>query len=570
MNCGLGWFMLWGPQKVVKMVQDMASRAKRESSNHSMLKSFSNKHPNQRASGGLASNFKLPLALIIGLAVLALTPRIQSNATLIWSFVAAAVFLAGWLTYLLSRANKEGHSYSLEVGLRPQHYIQACVQFSVYAYWGYHWELVPDSGIRPVYDHALLMLGQIIFAYAFGMLLSWSRRQSYSLGFGPIPIIFSVNLFLWFRDDWFYMQFLMIALGFMGKEYIRWQRDGRSMHIFNPSAFALGLFSLVLILTNTTHLTWGQEIASTLTLAPNIYTFLFLIGLIVMYFFSITLVAGMAAISLFVLSTLYSVAAGVPYFLDSEIPAAVFLGLHLLVTDPSTSPRTALGKLIFGMLYGCGVFVLYTLLGALGAPTFYDKLLCVPLLNLSVIAIDRVVRSVRSEDLLNVWKGNWMNGRANLAHMVAWVVIFGSMSVLGKTDGQHTGDSLPFWQQACAESLPNACDRLLQLESTYCSDNAAWACNELGIKYRSGEIVKADRYIAATHFRRSCELKFKAACLNLLDPDLVLRDDPHELDLRLLLREGGRNLMNEPLENLHAKACSHSWDFACESTQGKF
>ena len=569
MNCGLGWFMLWGPQKVVKMVQDMASRAKRESSNHSMLKSFSNKHPNQRASGGLASNFKLPIALIVGLAVLALTPRIQSNATLIWSFVAAAVFLAGWLTYLLSRANKEGHSYSLEVGLRPQHYIQACVQFSVYAYWGYHWELVPDSGIRPVYDHALLMLGQIIFAYAFGMLLSWSRRQSYSLGFGPIPIIFSVNLFLWFRDDWFYMQFLMIALGFMGKEYIRWQRDGRSMHIFNPSAFALGLFSLVLILTNTTHLTWGQEIASTLTLAPNIYTFLFLIGLIVMYFFSITLVAGMAAISLFVLSTLYSVAAGVPYFLDSEIPAAVFLGLHLLVTDPSTSPRTALGKLIFGMLYGCGVFVLYTLLGALGAPTFYDKLLCVPLLNLSVIAIDRVVRSVRSEDLLNVWKGNWMNGRANLAHMVAWVVIFGSMSVLGKTDGQHTGDSLPFWQQACAESLPNACDRLLQLESTYCSDNAAWACNELGIKYRSGEIVKADRYIAATHFRRSCELKFKAACLNLLDPDLVLRDDPHELDLRLLLREGGRNLMNEPLENLHAKACSHSWDFACESTQGK-
>lgn len=561
--------MLWGPQKVVKMVQDMASRAKRESSNHSMLKSFSNKHPNQRASGGLASNFKLPIALIIGLAVLALTPRIQSNATLIWSFVAAAVFLAGWLTYLLSKANKEGHSYSLEVGLRPQHYIQACVQFSVYAYWGYHWELVPDSGIRPVYDHALLMLGQIIFAYAFGMLLSWSRRQSYSLGFGPIPIIFSVNLFLWFRDDWFYMQFLMIALGFMGKEYIRWQRDGRSMHIFNPSAFALGLFSLVLILTNTTHLTWGQEIASTLTLAPNIYTFLFLIGLIVMYFFSITLVAGMAAISLFVLSTLYSVAAGVPYFLDSEIPAAVFLGLHLLVTDPSTSPRTALGKLIFGMLYGCGVFVLYTLLGALGAPTFYDKLLCVPLLNLSVIAIDRLVRSVRSENLLNVWKENWMSGRANLAHMVAWVVIFGSMSVLGKTDGQHTGDSLPFWQQACAESLPNACDRLLQLESTYCSDNAAWACNELGIKYRSGEIVEADRYIAATHFRRSCELKFKAACLNLLDPDLVLRDDPHELDLRLLLREGGRNLMNEPLENLHAKACSHSWDFACESTQGK-
>tara|TARA_B100002052_G_scaffold51625_1_gene44825 strand:- start:791 stop:2434 length:1644 start_codon:yes stop_codon:yes gene_type:complete len=543
----------------------MASKSRQKSKNHDTFKSNSSSSSFAMSPDFLGSDLRLPAFLIVGLAILALMPRIQTNDTLIWSFVAAAVFLGLWLTFLLSRGRAERDTYSFEIALRPQHYIQACVQFSVYAYWGYHWELIPGSGLRPVYDHALLMLGQIIFAYAFGILLSWSRHQKYILGFGPIPIIFSVNLFLWFRDDWFYMQFLMIALGFMGKEYIRWNREGRSMHIFNPSAFALGLFSLVLILTNTTHLTWGQEIASTLTLAPNIYTFLFLIGLVVMYFFSITLVAGMAAISLFVLSTLYSAFAGVPYFLDSEIPAAVFLGLHLLVTDPSTSPRTALGKLIFGVFYGCGVFVLYTLLGALGAPTFYDKLLCVPILNLSVIAIDKLVRSVQSENLLNVWKQNWMSGRANLAHMIAWVVIFGSMSVLGKTDGKHTGDSLPFWQQACAEGLTNGCDRLLQLENTYCADNAAWACNELGIKYRSGNVVQLDGVRARTYFQRACELKFKAACLNLLHSDLVLSEDPHELDLRLLLREGGRNLMDEPLEDLYERACSHSWDFACES-----
>ena len=56
-----------------------------------------------------------------------------------------------------------------------------------------------------------------MFAYTFGMLLAWSRRRSYMLGFGPIPIIFSTNLFLWFHDDWFYMQFVMIAVGFLGK-----------------------------------------------------------------------------------------------------------------------------------------------------------------------------------------------------------------------------------------------------------------------------------------------------------------------------------------------------------------
>ena len=160
------------------------------------------------------------------------------------------------------------------------------------------------------------------------------------------------------------------------------------------AAFALGLFSLALIATGTTDLTWGQEIASTLTLAPHIYTFLFVMGLVVMYFFSITLVAGTAAAVLFGLSAAYSAWAGVPYFVDSEIPAAVFLGLHLLITDPSTSPRTPLGKTAFGALYGVGVFALYTVLASAGAPTFYDKLLCVPLLNLSVRGIDMAVRSI--------------------------------------------------------------------------------------------------------------------------------------------------------------------------------
>lgn len=506
-------------------------------------------------------NLKLPLSLTAALLLLSFFPRVQENSMLVWSFWGAVAVLLCWLGYQIFSSQHRHELRAFVVVLRPQHYIQAMVQVSVYAYWGYYW--------RPVYDHAWLIVAQILFAYTFDILLAWSRRREYTLGFGPIPIILSVNLFLWFRDDWFYMQFLMLAVGFMGKEYVRWQREGRSVHIFNPSAFALGLFSLVLILTNTTDLTWGQEIASTLTLAPNIYTFLFLVGLVVMYFFSITLVAGMAAITLFGFSALYSSATGVPYFLDSEIPAAVFLGLHLLITDPSTSPRTPLGKTIFGLLYGLGVFGLYTLLGNIGAPTFYDKLLCVPLLNLCVIAIDRAVRSIHSESLLNVWRSNWLGGRANLAHMCLWVIIFGGMSYLGKTDGKHTGDSLPFWEQACASDLANGCGRLLQLEATYCGDNAAWACNELGAHYREGRIVGPDAELALAYFGRACELKFQAACVNLLNQDLVSREIPHELDLRLMLREGGQNLMSLSLADLYTRACDHDWAFACDSNRNQ-
>ncbi len=497
----------------------------------------------------------LPAVLALILAALSLLPRIADVAILAASFRGAALVLAGWCATLFWQLARSGATLQLEIVVRKQHYIQSLAQFSVYAYWGYFW--------RPVYDHLWLIFGQLVFAYALDMLLSWSRRGKYTLGFGAFPIVFSTNLFLWFKDDWFYLQFLLIAVGVLGKEFVRWQRDGKSTHIFNPSAFTLALFSIVLIATGTTDLTWGREIASTLTLAPHIYVYLFAVGLVLMYFFSITLIAGVAAAVLFTLSALYAAATGVPYFLDSEIPAAVFLGLHLLVTDPSTSARTPLGKAIFGALYGVGVFALYTLLTSVGAPTFYDKLLCVPLLNLSVKWIDGLANAIatRVPEVPAFLS-------ANPVHMVAWAAVFLSMTAAGKTDGRHTGDSVPFWQQACAQNKPNACRRLLQLEATYCGDNSAWACNELGIHYREGKLVTADATLAIANFAKACELRLHAGCMNMLNASELRHDDPRELDLRLLLREGGQNLMQMPAVDLYARACDHGWTFACTRTAG--
>src|SRR5207248_10051295 len=127
---------------------------------------------------------------------------------------------------------------TLEFSLRKQHYIQAFAHLTIYSYWSAYWQGVSDA--------APLIAVQLAFAYAFDSLLSWSRRDTYALGFGPFPIIFSTNLFLWFKPDWFYLQFLMVAVGFAAKEFIRWQKDGRRVHIFNPSSFPLGLFSIVL------------------------------------------------------------------------------------------------------------------------------------------------------------------------------------------------------------------------------------------------------------------------------------------------------------------------------------
>ncbi len=497
----------------------------------------------------------LPLVLTGVIGLLAFLPRVQANPRLTFSFWGAVAVLLVWLAVLSTRLRQAGEGRSFVTVLRKQHYIQACVQLSIYAYWGWYW--------RPVYEFAGLFLAQLAFAYAFDMLLSWSRRASYTLGFGPFPIVFSTNLFIWFKDDWFYLQFLMLAVGFLGKELVRWEREGKRVHIFNPSAFALGLFSLVLIATGTTDLTWGPEIASTLTLAPYIYTYLFAVGLVCLYFFSITLITGAAAAVLFGGSWLYASVTGVPFFIDSEIPAAVFLGLHLLVTDPSTSPRTPPGKLIFGALYGVGVLALYWLLGSAGVPTHYDKLLCVPLLNLSIRGIDALVTSLRASDAWARLRLEAAFSKPNLAYMGVWVAFFLSMAALGRADGRHVGDSLPFWQQACAENRANACERLLRLEATYCADASAWACNELGVAYTEGRIAAANVGLASGYFARACELRFQAACVNLLDPARLARAEPRALDLRLLTREGGLNRMDDSEPQLYARACEHGWAFAC-------
>ncbi len=505
-----------------------------------------------RQTGGGRAAFWLPLPFAAGVALVSFLPRAQLSPVLVGSMWVAGVALILWHGALLLRLGGGAAAPILRVELRSQHYIQAAVQLGVFLYWGYYW--------RPVYDHAWLLVAQIAFAYAFDMLLAWSRRDVYVLGFGPFPIIFSTNLFLWFRDDWFYLQFVLIAVGFLGKEFVRWDRQGRRVHIFNPSAFSLALFSLVLILTRTTELTWGQEIASTLTLAPKIYLFLFLVGLVVMYFFSITLVAVSAAASLFGASAAYSAATGVPYFVDSEIPAAVFLGLHLLVTDPSTSPRSRSGKVVFGALYGLGVFSLYALLGAWGVPTFYDKLLAVPLLNLSVRWIDRLVQRLRLPSL------GWPPARANLLFMAGWGAFFVVMSALGATDATHRGDTIPFWERACADGRRNACERLARIESSYCSDNSGWACNELGRLTIEGAFPSAEPELAVSYFSKACELRFQAGCVNLLEPERARQANPRALDLRLLLREGGTNLMDMPETDLYARACEHGWSFACAGT----
>src|SRR5262245_2071761 len=274
----------------------------------------------------------------------------------------------------------------------------------------------------------------------------------------------------------------MVAAGIAGKELIRWDRDGRRVHIFNPSAFTLALFSVGLIVTGTSNITWGESIAVTQFYPPHIYLMLFLVGLPGQVLFGVSPMTMAAAVTTYVFGLVYFSQTGIYFFYDSYIPIAFFLGMILLFTDPSTSPRTELGRLIFGALYGLSAVLLYDLLWRAELPTFYDKLLQVPLLNLSVIWIDRVARGkvLRRFDPALIGRSLAPRQR-NIAYVAVWAIVFAVMSAAQGVGDRHPGQWLPFWQRACEDRRPGACEFLLKRQSTHCDSGSGWACNEAGI-----------------------------------------------------------------------------------------
>jgi len=371
----------------------------------------------------------LPLGFTLLLIALSLLPAVLNHPVLRWSFRGAGAVLLLWNALLFSWARRGSRALTIEVSLRKQHYIQACAHFSILAYWGWYW---PE-----VYKAAPLIAGQLVFAYAFDALLAWSRRDTYTFGFGPFPIIFSTNLFLWFKPDWFYFQFLLVSVGFAAKELIRWNKEGRQVHIFNPSSFPLAVFSLGLLVTGMTRTTWGPEIAATQFDPPHIYALIFLVALPGQFLFGVASMTLAAVATMYGFSLTYFLATGSHYFLEVPFPIAIFLASHLLFTDPSTSPRTELGRLIFGVLYASGVIATYVAFDRLGLPTFYDKLLPVPLLNLSIRAIDRAARSNLLKRFDPAAIGRTLAPRRrNLAYMTIWIALFVAMQV--QTGSQMT------------------------------------------------------------------------------------------------------------------------------------
>lgn len=435
---------------------------------------------------------KLPIALIALLFAFLGLPRVQQNAHVFYAFLGTASALLVWQVALWLRRRPLLVEYVPPV---KQHYVQACVQLCLYAYWGWYWVL-PD-GVKPIYAQAPLIVAQAVFLYAFDALFAWSRGRTWRLASGPLPIVLSTNLFIWFRDDWFVWQFAMITVGLLGKEFVKWHKEGRRTHVFNPSGFGLAVTAIVLIVTGNVDLTWAKPLATTIENPPYVFVFLFALGLVVQGFFAVTLMTFAAAVVMVLINLGYTAATGVYLFASTNLPAAAFLGLMLLMTDPSTSPRSNLGRTIFGAGYGLGYVVMFQLLGMLGAPELFAKLFPVPILNVGVQWLDRLAHRGALGRLNARWQTALSPRAMNQVHMALWSAVFAVMVGTGYVQGPHPGDSIAFWKQALRDGKPEAGRKLVMVAGSRAVGRGdASAFNELGIASIEGKIVHSDERTA--------------------------------------------------------------------------
>lgn len=430
---------------------------------------------------------------ILALAGASLTATARETPLVAWSLLGSAGAFALWLLWLL----RSGKPLEAQTFVRRPHWVQILCHSSIYVYWGTEVDLVPRM--------APLILAQIPFVYALDLLLSWTRGRRWLLSFGPVPIVGSTNLFIWFKPDWYLAQLALMASTFLSRELLRWKRDGQERHIFNPSGFGLAVTSVILLATGTTSLTYGPEIATTLARPTYMFHLIFATGIVVQSLFKVGPITLGAAVTVFFGDWLWHEINGEWIFFNETIPIAVFLGMTLLVTDPATSPRRPLAKLVYGILYGAAVFPIYLVLLAFGIPAFYDKLLQVPILNLMLPWIERVCDRVR---IPGPWT-RWSPGRLNAAHVGIWSGVFVWMlpSLVN-----HPGQSPAYWEPKCEEGDAEACMIVRHLLESNCAASPAEACLELGDALAGASGLVADDTAAVAAYGRACQAGAGRGC----------------------------------------------------------
>ena len=345
------------------------------------------------------NTFALIAVLLLGSFALLFAPPVAAQSHAWTVMVACSAGLSAAFLYFLWRQRGAAEPCQIEMDVRRTHVVQAIAQGSIYFYVGQYY-----SGVA---QWAPFIIYQLIVAFVFDFLLSVYRQNRYTLGMAIFPIVLSINLFMWFKPEYFAGQLAMIFVAILGKAYIVRMLDGRPRHIFNPSALPMALTALlVVIVFNSDHVLNTSNVVFSYLLAPHFQLFVFVMGMFSHLAGRVSFISLGAVATLFIVDAVFKAITGLPPMGDIVQPS-VFVGITLLVTDPVTSPKTRTGQLVYGSLYGFGILISYILLNHFGFPRYYDKILPVPILNYIGPSLDRIKLPLWGPMKSPVWQTAW-------------------------------------------------------------------------------------------------------------------------------------------------------------------
>ncbi|MBI3782609.1 MAG: hypothetical protein HY270_04330 [Deltaproteobacteria bacterium] len=314
-------------------------------------------------------------------------------------FIAAAL-LAVWASALLVRDRFALPTIS-PGSIKFTHLLPATLQCILFAYWATYW--------WPVVEHVPVLALQLAAAYGIDFLLGWTLRRQYGPTLGPVPVVLSANLFVWFGDN-FLCYLLVIAVALVSKVFL----VARRRHIFNPSVLGLAVFGVLTVVLPAQFR--YQDISHDFNRPPYMAHLIVLLALVPQIRLRTAPVALGASVAM--LATMLIVYALIGYR-GGPSPwwPPWLLAITLLAGDPATIPAATASRLLFGLTLGVLFYVVSRVMLVYPGTDIFSKIIPIPIANSMVPWFDRGA----------VWlEARWprlCQEDTNRAYVVAWIAL---------------------------------------------------------------------------------------------------------------------------------------------------
>jgi hypothetical protein len=294
------------------------------------------------------------------------------------------------------------------------HVLPTLLQIALFTYWSIYWP--------GVIEHLPVLAAQLVLAYAFDFLLSWTLRLPYSPSLGPLPIVLSTNLFVWFPPDSVLLYALVIVVALSSKALIR--SGGR--HLFNPSVLGITVVGILCIVLP--RFFQYQDISHDFDRPPQMALVIILLALIPQIRLGTAPVAVGAALSMvgtmLIVFSLTGYRGG-----PSPWWPPWLLAITLLAPDPATIPSASVSRLLFGLFLGVTFYVVSrALLYSIGTD-FFSKIIPISMANLLVPSFERVGGRLSAR-----WP-SLQSARAHGAYIASWVTMSALILILAARSG---------------------------------------------------------------------------------------------------------------------------------------